>query len=209
MKIKLTDLPAYYINIDPIKAAATENLLKSLGFKIITRFPGIKKDPKREGVAQSHKLMLEHLSNAELPAIVFEDDISVYKFADNIEVPEAADAMYLGNSCFGLYNGIGRKRIAVEPYNSDTFRIYNMLAAHAIVYLNKDYVDFLNKAIEFNISVKTNQDKARAETMKYWNIYARKQPMFYQNGLHEQFTKIDLPSEFGVGPDDVFKPFEC
>jgi len=207
MKLSLLELPAYYINIDEDKAVQMESLLQSLGFKHIERFQGIRKDPKREGVAASHKNMLDYLSKKDLPAIVFEDDVSVHKFESVIDVPDNADAFYLGNSCYGLYNGIGRKRIAVKELDKNNFRIYNMLAAHAIVYLNKDYIDFLRQAIEFNISIKTNQDKARAETMKYWNVYARRKPMFYQNGAHEPATKIDLPSRFGVDPADVFKPF--
>lgn len=208
MKLSLLDFPAYYINIDDNKAAEMEKLLQSIGFKDITRFPGVKKDPKREGIADSHRNMLSHLSSSSLPAIVFEDDVSIHKFHNTIDVPDDADAIYLGNSCFGLYNGIGRKKIAVQEVDKNNFRIYNMLAAHAIVYLNKDYVDFLKQAIEFNISVKTNQDKARAETMKYWNVYARRQPMFYQNGRHEPFTKIDLPSRFAAEPKTVFEPFK-
>lgn len=208
MKIFLLDLPVYYINVSEEKSVAMESTLKNLGFKNINRFYGIKKDPKREGIAESHRNLLLHLSDKELPAIVFEDDVSVNKFINNINVPANADALYLGNSCFGLYNGIGRKRIAVEQFDQDNFRIYNMLAAHAIIYLNKEYIDFLIKAIEFNILIKTNQDKARAETMKYWNVYARKDPMFYQNGVHEPVTNITLPSRFAAPPESVFKPFK-
>lgn len=208
MEISLLNLPVYYINVSEEKASAMEITLKKLGFKNINRFDGIKKNPKREGVAESHRNLLLHLSDKDLPAIVFEDDVSVNKFIDNINVPEDADALYLGNSCFGLYNGIGRKQIAVQEIDQDNFRIYNMLAAHAIVYLNKQYIDFLIKAIEFNISIKTNQDKARAETMKYWNVYARKEPMFYQNGDHKTATNITLPSRFAALPESVFKPFK-
>lgn len=208
MKISLLDLPAYYINISDEKSIAMEHTLRSLGFKEIIRFPGVEESPKKNGIAKSHRNILSHLSKNNLPAIVFEDDVSVNKFVNDINVPDNADALYLGNSCFGLYNGIGRRQIAIKRFDQENFKIYNMLAAHAIVYLNKDYVDFLIKAIDFNISIQTNQDKARAETMKYWNVYARKEPMFYQNGSHKPVTNITLPSRFAAEPHSVFEPFK-
>jgi hypothetical protein len=208
MKLSLLKLPVYYINISDEKAQKMESTLRDLGFKDITRFPGVEKTPKRDGIAESHRNLLMHLSDRDLPVIVFEDDISVKNFSNNITIPDDSDALYLGNSCFGLYDGIGRKRIAIEKVDNDNFRIYNMLAAHAIVYLNKEYIDFLIRAINFNIAIKTNQDKARAETMKYWNVYARKEPMFYQTGAHEPVTKITLPSRFAAPPESVFKPFK-
>lgn len=208
MKINLTEIPAYYINIDKDKSIKMESSLKQLGFKEVHRFEGVRRDPKREGIAESHQNMLKLLSKTSLPAIVFEDDIEVHQFKNTITIPNNSDAFYLGNSCYGLFNGIGRKRISLEKFDENNFRIYNMLAAHAIMYLNKEYVDFLIKAIDFNIRIKTNQDKARAETMKYWNVYARQDPMFYQSGSHEQVTKIALPSRFAVKPSAVFEPFK-
>jgi len=96
------------------------------------------------------------------------------------------------------------KKNCFKALRTRDFRVYNMLAAHAILYTNNDYVKFLAKATEFNISILDNQDKARAETMKYWNIYANRLPMFYQNGLHTKFTKIDLSKVVSVGPEDAY-----
>jgi GR25 family glycosyltransferase involved in LPS biosynthesis len=201
--INIVNTPAYYINLDRDveKSEKIQELLSSLGFINVIRFPGIKEDIKKVGVAKSHNALLKELSNEQTPFIVFEDDILKYKFTPNLLIPEDADAFYLGNSLFGLKNGIGQKRIIAKHYDFDIFRIYNMLAAHAILYTNNDYVRFLAKATEFNISIADNQDKARAETMKYWNIYANRLPMFYQNGVHSQFTKIDLASITSLGPE--------
>jgi hypothetical protein len=200
--VNILTTPAYYINLesDVEKSEKIQELLKGLGFINVTRFPGIKEEVKKVGVAKSHNALLKELSNEQTPFIVFEDDILKYKFTPNLLVPEDADAFYLGNSLFGLKNGIGQKRIIAKHYDLDIFRVYNMLAAHAILYTNNDYVRFLAKATEFNISIGDNQDKARAETMKYWNIYANQLPMFYQNGTHSQFTKVDLASINSLGP---------
>lgn len=208
MKIFLPEVKTFYINLDEDKQKSDQMqyMLSDLGFKDVNRFPGVRATPKLIGVAHSHKALLDKMANYNKPFLVFEDDVAVENFKAHIEVPDSSDAVYLGNSVFGLFNGIGRKRISVEHVEEDLFRIYNMLAAHAILYTNNDYVKFLSKAIEFNISIKTNQDKARAETMKYWNIYGFKDPMFYQNDRHEPVTRISLPSKFGVPPQKAFGP---
>lgn len=205
-QIDLTKINAYYINLkeDKEKAEALENTLKDLGFKNIHRFEGIKEEIKRVGVAKSHNQILKELSNTEEPFIIFEDDVVCNKFEKELSFPEDSDAFYLGNSTFGLYQGVGKKKISAEKYYDNIYRVYNMLAAHAIVYFNNDYVKFLAKATEFNIFVKTNQDKARAETMKYWNIYANSDPMFYQSGAHSPVTKRSLSKLPIVGPESAY-----
>jgi hypothetical protein len=204
--LDLTKIPVYYINLnkDVEKKEKIESLLHELGFKNVNRFPGVLSDIKRVGVAESHNQLLNYLKTKKLPCIVFEDDISVFDFKKEIEIPVDADAYYLGNSAFGLYNGVGKRKISISKYDQNSHRVYNMLAAHAILYLNPDYVSFLAQATRFNLSIKTNQDKARAETMKYWNVYASTRPLFYQNGVHEAVTKIVLPGLKSCGPEGAF-----
>lgn len=204
--INLLNTPVYYINLDSDteKSEKLQVMLGELGFKNVNRFSGIKEETKKVGVAKSHNALLKDLSGVIAPFIIFEDDIVNYNFKIDLDVPIDSDAFYLGNSCFGLKGGVGQKRIVLKHYEQEIFRVYNMLAAHAILYTNNDYVKFLAKATEFNISILDNQDKARAETMKYWNIYANRLPMFYQNGLHTKFTKIDLSKVVSVGPEDAY-----
>jgi hypothetical protein len=205
--VNLIDLPTYYINLDKDidKKNNVEQSLQNLGFSDVRRFAGFEESVKRVGVAKSHRAILENLLKIDTPFVVFEDDIQVASFVKQISVPTDADAFYLGNSIFGLYGGSGKKRISVERIDEETFRLYNMLAAHAIVYFNKEYIKFLIQAIDFNLSIETNQDKARAETMKYWKIYGAAQPLFYQPGRHEAFTNISLPNKFCVGPSGAFE----
>lgn len=204
--INLQDLPVYVINLerDVDKKKKINSVLKNAGFTNIIWHPGVIAENKTVGVAMSHNNLLNELSNRDLPCLVLEDDINVFDPKTSINVPVDADAYYLGNSIWGLYGGSGKKKISVEKLNDETHRVYNMLAAHAILYLNKEYVNFLHQATSFNISIKTNQDKARAETMKYWNIYAATRPMFYQNGRHEPMTKIVLPGDRHSGPEGAF-----
>jgi len=205
-KINLTNLPVYYINLkeDVEKSKNFETTMKDLGFKNVNRFDAIKDEFKKVGVAKSHNKLLKELSSQDEPFIVFEDDVDVFNFKPTISVPDNSDAFYLGNSIFGLYSGKGIRKVSAEKYKDEVYRIYNMLAAHAIVYLNKDYVKFLAMATEFNIAIETNQDKARAETMKYWNIYCNNEPMFYQKGVHGPVTKKIMSKLPLVGPKNAY-----
>lgn len=205
-RLNLLHVPVYYINLDdaPDKRARMETMLKGLGFTNIHRFFGIKESPKAVGIAKSFHALLSKLEKLNTPFIILEDDVEIANFEPVIDIPKNADAYYLGISSFGIYRGSGTRRISIQQHNDKTFRIYNMLAAHAILYLNNDYVKFLRKAIEFSIMIKTNQDKARAETMKYWNIYAGKHPMFYQTGKYEAATKFSLPGHFALGPQHAY-----
>lgn len=204
-QIDVLSLPVYVINLteDTAKRFAIEKQLKDVGFKNVNFFPGVKDPIKKVGVAVSHNNLLCLLKYKDLPCLVLEDDVSVWDIKKIINIPSGADAYYLGNSAFGLYGGVGKKKVAVERFDDQTFRVYNMLAAHAIIYLNKNYIKFLEQATSFQLSIKDNQDKARAETMKYWNVYAAEKPMFYQNGVHEPATKRTLPGKSYSGPEEV------
>jgi len=206
MRVNLTDFPAYYINLDRDvkKREACEEVLARAGFKNVNRFPGIVGETKKDGVARSHLHILAQLRNEQRPFIVFEDDIQIAKFRPSVEVPDDADAYYLGNSFYGLYNGRGTRQISVEQVDPNTFRIYNMLAAHAIAYFSQEYVDFLIRAIQFSMKIGTNQDKARANTMKFFNVYASRSPLFAQGGVNAKPTRFSLPGQRFVGPDKAY-----
>jgi hypothetical protein len=205
--LNLLKVPAFYINLekDLEKRESMEQLLEGLGFENINRFSGTEHQIKKTGVAISHNALLHELKGIQTPFIIFEDDLVVNKFISEIPVPKDADALYLGSSLFGLYSGKGQLKVSAEKYGEGIYRIYNMLAAHAILYLNNNYVEFLARATEFSIKAGTNQDMARAETMKYWNVYGVESPLFSQSGRHLQFTNSNLQKAAKSGIEGAYK----
>lgn len=179
-------------------------LLEEKGFKDIRRVRGTPNKNKKVGVAHAHKAALLAGLRTNGPFIVLEDDILEHKFKKEIQIPDNTDAYYLGVSKWGLQSGKGTQIISVERHDVNSFRLYNMLSAHAILYINLDYVKFLLKSIDFYIKIQTNQDKGRAETMKYWNIYGAKDPMFVQSGKYYEHTCFSLPGNSAVPPSRVF-----
>lgn len=204
MKIKLTDIPVYYINLeeDTHKKTSMQEILSDLGFSSINRFNAVKDPSNRHGCSLSHYELLSKLEKTEGPFIVLEDDLRLFEFVDELDIPDSADALYLGNSTYGLFGGKGIKKISAEKYNDNIYRIYNMLGAHAILYLNNDYIRNLLKMFEFDILIKDHHDKSRAASMKYYEIYALDTPMFYQYWYHESVTKARI-SEMQTVPKEL------
>lgn len=196
MIISLIDTPVYYINLSEHThhKTAIQAELKELGFSSITRIEGVLDENGKSGCTKAHKKALEHLSETEDPFIILEDDARIANFVSSIEVPDDADAVYLGNSRYGLYGGRGTFRISAEKVSEDLYRVYNMLGAHAILYINKDYARFIKEKVNFFIETGDDHDKLRAETMKYFNIYALNHPLFYQCGEHSKVTNFSIDS---------------
>ena len=193
MIINLTDLPAYYINLEsePIKGEDTNNLLVSLGFKKVRRAPGFPSKSHAIGVGMAHQnVLLSRLKDGVVPFCLFEDDIVPKNFKQTISVPDDADAIYLGVSKVGINDKSVTEKVFVDRVDGheDIFKINNMLAAHAVVYLNYDYVDGLTKEIQVCIDKNIPHDIAMAKYMSQHNVYALDDPMFIQDGKFRHFT---------------------
>jgi hypothetical protein len=191
----MKDIPVYYIS--PKQSAELEQKLYDAGFTDFRWVETFLHHKKTIGVAMAHYQVLNQaLLDDNFPFIVLEQDVSLMRnLPDSIHIPEGTDAIYLGASQWGLKNGKGGLHICVERQNGGLYRVYNMLAAHAIMYFSRAYVEFLIKGIEVFLQIPTNQDKMRAETMKYWNVYALATPLFYQTGRYMPHTKFVLPGK--------------
>jgi hypothetical protein len=122
--------------------------------------------------------------------LLFEDDIAVTHFDHIIDVPENADAIYFGVSKMGVINGKDEEMLIVSRVDGydKVVRIYNMLSAHAVLYLNMDYVRSVSSLIEKYIDLDIPHDIALAEHMKDWNVYAVDKPVFIQSKKFRYFT---------------------
>jgi hypothetical protein len=194
--LDITKVPVYYIGDSDKDYLQLETELKHAGFENIKKSPSVINPDKKVGVAKAHMLALEKaLSENKGPFIILEDDVSIDDFQKEINLPAGADAIYLGLSRWGLRAGKGEIGISGIRHNSGLYKMYNMLAAHAILYINHKYAQFILDSIPMFIDMQTNQDKLRAETMKYWNIYATRNPVFYQQGRYEKHTRFRLSGQ--------------
>ena len=182
MKINLTSIPVFYINLDDQdqKRKHTENMLKRMGFKYVERFSAIRHEAGRIiGCARSH---YEILKTQKPPFIILEDDCELNKeFVDEIELPDDADSLYLGISHWGRYLNHSGPYVHITKVNEELVRVHNMLATHAILYFTEPYVDICKRiSHHFGYEVENHLDIGFAEIHKLYNVYSFDEPLFRQ-----------------------------
>jgi GR25 family glycosyltransferase involved in LPS biosynthesis len=182
VKLNLIDIPVYYINLDEQeeKRKRTETMLKQIGFKFVERFSAIKHEAGRIiGCARSH---YEILNRAEVPFIILEDDCSLNKEVPQaIELPDNADALYLGISHWGRYLNHSGPYVHTTRINEDIVRVHNMLATHAILYLSQEYANMCKRiSYHFGYEVENHLDIGFAEVHRFFNVYSFDEPLFRQ-----------------------------
>jgi GR25 family glycosyltransferase involved in LPS biosynthesis len=182
VKVNLTDIPVYYVNLEgeDEKRKHTESMLKNLGFKYVHRFNAIRHEAGRIiGCARSHYSIL---STVEPPFIILEDDCALNKeFVSEIDLPEDADCLYLGISHWGRYMNHSGPFVHTKKISDEFVRVYNMLATHAIAYFSKEYVDICRRvAYHHGYEIENHVDIGFAEIQKLYNVYCLDEPLFRQ-----------------------------
>jgi len=200
MFIDLKKIPVYYINLDsqPERGKQTELVLNGLGFESINRVPAIKNDVGMIGCAMSHHMVMADKS-IKTPFILMEDDI-IFSGIDKFEyeVPDNADALYLGNSQWARFLNFSGPYLHYNRVSDDIVQVYNMLAAHAVVYFNDTYRDHLARVAEYSANVaKFHMDVGYAESHRYYNVLALDAPLFYQSGYNQAVTNVKV-TEVGL-----------
>ena len=173
----------------------------------------IKCQPGRIGCGLSHLKALRQADKCR-PTLILEDDVAVTEyFTPLLTVPDDADAVYLGCSAYGAiemvdYIGFTGRLLAEEAVGG-LLRVYNLLAAHATIYLTERYrrraIDAISESV---IDRDWDPDRGLAMIQADFNVYAVRHPAFYQAAalqhpsraeLQENSTRVVLePSRIGA-----------
>jgi|TARA_A100001391_G_C5073898_1_gene278818 hypothetical protein len=200
MKIDLRKIPVVYMNLiqDVEKNKNMQSLLKECGFETIHRVEGsYRPDRHCAGTAGAQFTALTKLANP--PFIIFEDDCHLHNFEPEIEVPDNADAVYLGTSQWGRYFNFSGPFVHYEKIDEKIVRVYNMLGAHAILYLTSDYVKLCERIAYKGIYVDRYDEESQplfdvgvTEIQKLFNVYSVNDPFFKQDGYNEAVTSCKI-----------------
>jgi len=219
MKFSLKNCNFFIISLkgDEEKFEKTAEKVIELGIERdrIQKIDGVKKEQHHIGILYSHIDAIRQGLESEDPFVVLEDDISINNRAIEIELPEDTDSLYLGISSWGFKNS--PPNFAQHPFvladNIPGFnsvkRIKNMLSAHAICYINKQYtrdlLGMLNRSLTKNTyyGKTSNQilyfgnkivpcDITMANNQPFHNVMGMRNPIFYQAGKHEYCTLIKI-----------------
>ena len=191
MNLDLKEIPAIYINLekDVDKNESMKSMLNDCGFKNIIRVDAeYTPDNSLAGCSLSHYNALHEI---DPPFIVFEDDCKVKNFSSTINIPDDADAVYLGISSWGRMNSHSGPFVQYDNLKGGLLRIYNMLSAHSVLYLDEEYTSLCRRISYNSYETAQHQDIGFAEIQRYYNVYAFDQPFFYQtssNGTDQLLT---------------------
>lgn len=198
MKLNLRKIPAIYINLEGHKEKNDNmvRLLTNLGFEAIERVEGVL--DTENPIAGCSKAHHKALASYRAPFVLFEDDCVL--FEDNvimdIELPDDADALYLGISSWGRMNGHNGPYVQYDEFveHPNLLRIYNMLGGHSVVYLSDEYRKMCERiSYHAGYVIKDYQDVGFAEIQRFFNLFSLNRPMFYQTS-NELGTKQNLTS---------------
>ena len=199
MQVDLTKIPVYYINLNeqPDRARQTETVLRELGFNDVTRIPAIKHEVGMVGCALSHHKVMADKS-IKAPFILMEDDVLPTGIKQlKYDVPDNSDALYLGNSQWARFLNFSGPYLHYHRIDDRVVQVYNMLAAHAVVYFNETYRNHLARVAEYSANIaKFHMDVGYAESHRYYNVMALDTPIFMQGGYNLAVTNVKV-SEVG------------
>jgi len=181
------DIHGYFINPDSYSSrrSTIEKIINSIGLASVTRIAdnSISKC-KRNAITKSHLVLISHaLIDDHFPFLLLEDDATfIQKLPDYFNIPEETDLIYLGGS---IYNFKDKKtNMYVEDYNTDYYRVYYMLSAHAILVPFPRGAYIIKEAFEKAIQENTYNDICLALSSKDHIFLVPKQGnYFYQNDV--------------------------
>ena len=194
--INIRDLHIIYISPDHNekyhnRKIAIEKMLNTIGCVNISHYKsGTEKYPQCLVNAVIDILQ----NNLDKPFLLLEDDVA-WTGVETIEIPEDADAVYLGIS----YSGGDKEKDThipglsseIKPYSSNQCRVFNMLSAHAILYISRRYKEAVIREMEKIKDIVYNSDVMMSRIQRNYNVYANNMPVFYQDDdMARGITKI-------------------
>ena len=197
MNIDLKQIPIlWYGGIKPGRTEKFNNVINRLNLKCNYIEPFISNDPinaVRIGCGKSHVKCLKKSLELNQPTLILEDDVnSTEWYKQMFDIPDDADAVYLGTCLNGLHSNwknrgsnnacCGDPSILQKLENY--YKISGMLTTHAILYCSEKYKNDCIKIIEQD-GGNNHCDVLVAQNMYKYNVYACKYPMFFQDCLQD------------------------
>lgn len=195
----------YYINPNHYssRTPSIENVVEQLNCKESRRIatdPDDQSKINRCTISHIHALN-QAIINDHFPLLILEDDSEYLQYNFKLENCKSYDdiaAIYLGGSLYPAGGGV-----YLENYDDNYYRVYNMLSAHAILFLNKKSAKTILDIYVKSLSNNKHLDLDLAESSKRLKFLTPKNgPYFYQNdGLTRDVTTFKWNSHLHLLKD--------
>lgn len=189
-KIYLHDIKHYFLTVDTngIRKHHMMNEFKDFDINEVNPIIGIERS---KSVATGFSKMIDlGLRNQNKilpfqPFIIYEDDCSKYReFPNYIDIPDDADLLYIGISQYSIDSTSHHYNNYFEIINDDIIKIQNMLSAHGIMICSAAGAIAIQKAVLEGYFKNAVFDIFLAQIQHYYNVYALKVPLVYQDSKY-------------------------
>lgn len=191
---------------DAQRRLAVESVCDQLGLPHRV-LDGVACSPGAIGCGLSHVKALRAWDTAQ-PLLILEDDVAASAdYRPIIDVPDDADALYLGASVFGAIEPYDfaafTNAVVAEPVGAGLVRIHNMFATHAIIHLTERWrVAAIEAMIDAMVDRGWPPDRGLARIQSQFRVYALQRPAFYQAAelqppgreVQEESTRAPIPT---------------
>ena len=200
MDIRAVDIIFLHGPNRPERRAHMESMLQKAGLTAECHV-GFCDKGRHSGVLGLIQIVKKRLEDEFKPFICLEDDCNTTDwFRHTINVPDDADCVYLGISKWSMHPQRDQAIIWMQAHqvetNSEVVRLVNMLSNHAILFLSRKWTESCLAAYETTATWESpDYDILQSRNMKYYNVYALKEPLFYQCasvGGHEEATLFKI-----------------
>ncbi len=186
------------------RSAEVLKRVQDIGFKNAEIFKSIPDPNNTNSLTKTVIQIFNNEMNKSEPFIILEDDCAVFHNRDLLEIDEKSDMVYLGVASWIYphdYWTLG-KGYHIRPnqssdiidYSECLTKINGMTSGHAIMFKSRQFMkEFIDK-MEPLLSVNMAHDLVFATMHKYYNVFALKEPIFYQDSLlggQEDVTKLN------------------
>ena len=128
-----------------------------------------------QSLTEAHSAILKANMNDE-PIMILEDDVAWSGDSMRIEdVPDNADALYLGHSDCG--NSLGGYS-EFQQHSSKYFKVVSMMSSSSIIYISQRYKSEVVKGLDTHAGIAL--DITTSSLQQYFNVYTFNNPWFYQ-----------------------------
>lgn len=184
MKIKLSSIKSIVISIPENPPIVDE--LGKLGYHDVSVFPAFTLGPAKPNNLSYSQYSVIRDNEANLPLIIFEDDAMPMNYADEIEIPDDADIVYLG--IISGPNFLDPRIEAIDGFPG-VYRIHHVLGTQAVLYLSERVAKAAKRVFAKAFSgqwITPHCDEAINFINNKFNIYAI-DPVFYQHNPNNPF----------------------
>ncbi len=181
------------------------NLLRNMGFENVAHYKSGSDthDPYPLNVA-TYNILQMHINE---PVLILEDDLEFICNPTMIhEIPVDADAVYFGisGSNYDFEKKTNYGNVKFEIINSKYARVFNMLSAHAILYLSTRYKSFIANALK---NTNTANDVEICKHQTKFSLIALRRPICWQSAaLNNNWNWIEYITKVQFHDDGYAVP---